>query len=104
MIYVDDTIASSELAGILVLVGLLWSVWSIGWLIRVEVHALAAPIVNRLGLRWAREGFGARVRARGLDAAGQGIELRFGRGHLPGTLMVWRREGRAWVPVEGEGI
>lgn len=95
MIYVDDTIASSELAGVLVLVALLWAAWAVTWLVRIEVHALAAPIVERLGLRWAREGFGARVRA-----SGDGQELRFGRGREPGALRVWRRGAAGWAEVD----
>lgn len=98
MIYVDGTIAASELAGILVLVGLIWALWGAGWLVRIEVHALAAPIVDRLGLRWAREGFGPRVRAVG-ERDGQPFELRFGRGAEPGTLRAWQRADGRWQPV-----
>lgn len=98
MIYVDGTIASSELAGILVLVGLIWALWGAAWLVRIEVHALAAPIVERLGLRWAREGLGLRVRAVG-ERAGQPLELRFGRGPEPGSLRAWRRGPQGWEPV-----
>lgn len=103
MIYVDDTIASSELAGILVLVALLWSAWAATWLVRVEVHALAAPIVNRLRLRWVREGFGTRVRAEGV-VDGQVVHLRFGRGDGAGSLRVWRREGKRWTGVEADQL
>jgi len=95
MIYVDDTIASSELAGVLVIVALLWASWAVAWLIRVEVHALAAPIVERHGLRWAREGLGPRVRA-----SGGGHELRFGRGSEPGSLRAWRRDAAGWAEVD----
>jgi hypothetical protein len=103
MIYVDGTIASSELAGILVLVALLWSLWGSAWLVRVEVHALAAPVVNRLGLRWAREGFGRSVRAQG-ERDGEKIELRFSRGELPGTLQVCRRESGRWAALNPDEL
>ncbi len=93
MIYVDDTIASSELAGVLVVVGLLWALWAATWLVRVEVHALAAPIVQRLRLRWAREGVGTRVIAVGTTADGAPLQVRFGRGSEPGSLRIWRRTG-----------
>lgn len=91
MIYVDGTIASSELAGILVLVGVMWALWASTWLARIEVHALAAPLVNRLGLRWAREGISARVLATGEGPDGRPVQLKFGRGEEPGTLLIWRR-------------
>lgn len=103
MIYVDDTIASSELAGILVLVALLWSVWAATWLVRVEVHALAAPIVNRLRLRWAREGFGTRVRAEGV-IDGEVVQLRFGRGAGAESVRIWRREGKLWKSVGADEL
>ncbi len=99
MIYVDDTIASSELAGLLVVVALLWAAWAVTWLVRVEVHALAAPVVDRLRLRWAREGLGTRVRA-----VGDGVELRFGRGKEPGTLRAWRRGPAGWVDVDVQDL
>lgn len=99
MIYVDGTIASSELAGILVLVALLWSFWASAWLVRIEVHALAAPVVNRLGLQWAREGFGRSVRALG-EQDGERLELLFSLGEIPGTLQVWRREGGRWAALD----
>ncbi len=103
MIYVDGTIASSELAGILVLVAVLWSLWGSAWLVRVEVHALAAPVVNRLGLVWAREGFGRSVRALG-ERNGESLELRFGRGEEPGTLQVWRRESGRWAVQDPDAL
>ena len=95
MIYVDDTIASSELAGVLVLVALAWALWASSWIARVEVHALAAPLVERLGLRWAREGVGARVLATGTGSDGRPVEIRFGRGVRPGSLTIWRRHPSA---------
>ncbi|MSP56947.1 MAG: hypothetical protein EXR69_15290 [Myxococcales bacterium] len=106
MIYVDGTIASSELAGILVVVGILWAVWASTWLIRVEVHALAAPLVNRLGLRWAREGVSTRVLATGEGQDGRPIQLKFGRGEEPGTLRIWRRaeSGRPWDAVGADDL
>lgn len=103
MIYVDDTIASSELAGILVVVALLWSAWAATWLVRVEVHALAAPVVSRLRLRWAREGFGTRVRAEGV-VDGEVVQLRFGRGVVPGSVRIWRRDGKKWNSVEADAL
>lgn len=110
MIYVDDTIASSELAGVLVLVGILWALWASTWIARVEVHALAAPLVDRLRLRWAREGLSPRVVAVGSDAEGHELRLRFGRGPVPGTLLIWRRAPRPegggfrWEPVSADQL
>ena len=103
MIYVDDTIASSELAGILVLVAMLWAFWASSWIVRVEVHALAAPIVGRLGLRWSREGLGTRVHASG-TIDGEPVQLRVGRDVVPGGVRVWRRDGRQWVRVGADEL
>lgn len=93
MIYVDDTIASSELAGLLVIVAVLWALWASTWLARVELHATAAPLVHRLGLRWAREGISPRVMATGTGPDGLPLQLRFGRAREAGGLRIWRRAG-----------
>ena len=65
MLYIEETAGGSFLAGFLILLAALWCVWGAHWLRRIELRAIAEPVVHALGLRWAPEGFGPRVVAVG---------------------------------------
>lgn len=74
LVYVDESVLGCITAGIVVVVGMAWAAWGVGFVRRVELRLLAEPAVSRLGLVWAPEGFTATVRAEG-EADGRGVAL-----------------------------
>ncbi|MFZ5481076.1 MAG: hypothetical protein ACOZNI_30215 [Myxococcota bacterium] len=97
-LHLDVTAAYSILSAALVLLGAAWVLWGSAWLRRVELASIAAPAVRDLGLRFAREGWGARVVASGA-IEGRAVEVRW-REKLDGAVIVEARVGGgAWTPV-----
>jgi hypothetical protein len=95
--YLEETAGGSILAGVVIVVLLAWSLWLTGWLRRVELHEKAAPVVERLGLAFHREGFLGRIAASG-SVDGVPVEVRWGR-----TVSARVRGGR-WSAIGSEDV
>jgi hypothetical protein len=90
----DESVTQSITAGVVVFLGVLWSLWGAWWLRRVELRREHEATVRALGLAWAREGWGPSVAARG-DVAGRPVEVRWRRAFFGETARV--RVGGAWA-------
>lgn len=97
MMYLDETAGGSVLAGMVVLLGLAWSLWLAGWLRRIELRYVAAPAVERLGLSFGREGLLGHVVAAGV-VDGVPIEVAWGRSVRA------RVAGRRWVALPAHDV
>lgn len=92
MMYLEETAGGSILAGVVMVLGLVWSVWLAGWLRRIELRHVAGPAAERLGLAFGREGWLGRVRAAGV-VDGVPVEVVWGR------AVRARVQGQRWVVV-----
>jgi hypothetical protein len=96
-IYVDESVLGSVLGGVVVVLGMIWALWAVGWVRRVELRERLEPTLRALGLSWGADGLGALVRAQGsVEARPVSLELR-----APGDVARLRVAGEAWrkVPV-----
>jgi hypothetical protein len=97
MMYLEETAGGSILAGVVIVVGLAWSLWLAGWLRRVELRHVATPAVERLGLSFGREGWRGRVKAAGV-VEGVPVEIVWGR------AVRARVVGGRWVAVPAHDV
>ena len=95
--YLEETAGGSILAGVVIVVLLLWSLWIAGWLRRIELRAQAEPVAQRLGLHFHSEGVLGRVRASGTL---EGVPVEVAWSHRVRV----RVRGGAWSPVEPDAV